>query len=113
MILEIAVSVIAVCIVVMTIRFYTLSIRAEETMRRWEEFMLRMEADIRPVLYDAKEVLNHVKGVVEIARDGTRRVNDAIEVVLGPFQTLGLIMKAVKAGTKTFFKKKGGDYHGL
>src|SRR3989304_556229 len=113
MILEISVAVIAVCVVVMTLRVYTLSIRAEETMRRWEEFMLRMENDIRPVLYDAKEVLNHVKGVVEIAKDGTRRVSDAIEVVLGPIQTLGVIMKAIKAGPKTFFKRKGGDYHGF
>ena len=71
--------------------------------------MLRIETDIRPLLYEAKDVLSDVKGVVEIAKDGTRRVNDAIETVLGPIQTLGIIMKAFKAGTKTFFKRRGGD----
>lgn len=109
MIFEISVGVIAACFVVLTIRFYTLSMRAEETMRRWEEFLLRMETDIRPLLYEAKGVLEDLKGVVETAREGTRRVNDAIEILLGPIQTLGIILKAVTAGTKAFFKKKGGD----
>ncbi len=113
MIVEISVGVIAVCIVVMTIRLYTLSILVEETMRRWEEFLLRIETDIRPILYDARDVINDLKGIAETAKHGTRRVNDAIEILLGPIQTLGIIMKAIKAGTKTFFKRKGGDYHGL
>jgi len=113
MIIEISVGVIAACIVVMTIRLYTLSIRVEETIRRWEEFLLRIETDIRPILYDARDVMHDVKGIVETAKHGTRRVNDAIEILLGPIQTLGIFVKAIRVGIGTFLKKRGGEGHGL
>ena len=113
MIIEISVGVIAVCILVMTIRLYTLSIRVEETMRRWDELLLRIETDIRPILYDARDVISDLKGIAETAKQGTRRVNDAIEILVRPIQTLGIFVKAISVGIGTFLKKRGGEGHGL
>jgi len=96
-----------------TLRLYTLSIRIEETMRRGEEFLLRIETDIRPILYDMKEVINDLKGMAETAKQGTRRVNNAIEILLGPIETLGILMKAIRVGIETFLKRRGGEGHGL
>lgn len=111
MIVEIAVGVIAVCIVVITIRLYTLSIRIEEAIRRGEECMLRIETDIRPILYDVRDVITDLKVIAETAKQGTRRVNDAVEILLRPIQTLGIFVKAISVGIGTFLKRRGGEGH--
>lgn len=108
MIVEISVAVIAACFVLNLIRLYTLSIRIEDTMRRFEEFLSRIETDIRPVLYDAKNIANDMRGILEVARHGTKKIDYVIETVLGPIQNLGILMKAIKVGINTFFKKERG-----
>ena len=109
MIIEISVAVIAACFVMIVIRVYTLSIRIEDSIRRFEELLSRIENDLRPILYDAKDVVSDMKGIFEIAKRGTRRIDQVIENVLGPFQTLGILLKAMRVGINTFLKRKGGD----
>src|SRR3990170_4375463 len=108
MIIQIAVGVIALCIVVKP-----QSMREGEKRGGGEDFFLRIETDIRPILYDMKEVINDLKGMAETAKQGTRRVNNAIEILLGPIETLGILMKAIRVGIETFLKRRGGEGHGL
>lgn len=108
MIIEVAVAVIAACFVLIVIRLYSLSIRIEETLRRFEELFARMENDIRPILYDAKYIMSDIKGITEIAKAGSKKIDHLIETAMGPFQTLGIILKAVRAGFNAFFRKERG-----
>ncbi len=112
MIIEISVAVIAASFVLILIRLYTLSIRIEESIRRFEDFLYRLENDIRPLLYDAKNVVSDMRGILEIAKHGTKKMDYFVENVIGPFQTLGIIIKAIKAGLNTFFKKGSGARKG-
>lgn len=105
MIIEISVAVIAACFVLILIRLYTLSLRIEEAMRRFEEFLLRMETDIRPVLYDAKNIVNEVRGLIETARHSTKQIDYIITEVGSPVRKLGIFLKAARAGINAFFKK--------
>lgn len=108
MIVEISVAVIAACLVLILIRLYTLSIRIEDTIRRFEEFLSRIETDIRPVLYDARNIANDMRGILEIAKHGTKKIDYVIENVLGPVQNLGILFKAIKIGINTFLRKERG-----
>jgi len=108
MLLEISVAVIAACFVLILIRLYTLSIRIEETIRRFEEFLSRIETDIRPILYDAKNIATDMRGILEIARHGTKKIDYVIDRVLGPFQNLGILIKAIRIGINTFLKRERG-----
>lgn len=112
MIIEISIAVIAASFVLILIRLYTLSIRLEESIRRFEDFLSRLENDIRPILYDARNIVSDMRGILEIARHGTKKIDYFIEQVIGPFQTLGIIIKAIKAGLNTFFKRGIGTRKG-
>jgi uncharacterized protein YoxC len=113
MIIDIAVAVIAASFVLILIRVYTLSIRIEESIRRFEELLSRIETDIRPILYDTRDVVSNMKGIMEIAKRGTKRIDQVLEDLLGPIQTLGIFIKAIRRGINTFLKRKGGDDNGM
>lgn len=106
MIIEISVAVIAACFVLILIRLYTLSLRIEEGMRKFEEFLLRMETDIRPVLYDARNIADEMRGLIESARHSTKQIDYIIEEVVSPVRKLGIFIKAVRVGLNAFFKKR-------
>lgn len=113
MIIEISVAVIAACFVLIVLRVYTLSIRIEDSIRRFEELLSRLEADIRPILYDTKDVLSDMKEIVDITKHRTKKIDQIIESVMGPLQTFGMVLKAIRAGMGTFLKRKGGYDNGL
>ncbi|HBI24093.1 MAG: hypothetical protein A2Y48_07355 [Nitrospirae bacterium RIFCSPLOW2_12_42_9] len=108
MIVEISLAVIAACFVLIVIRLYSLSIRIEEAIRRFEELLSRLENDIRPILYDVKYIISDIKGITEIAKEGSKKIDHLIEAVMGPFQTLSIFLKAVRAGFNAFFRKERG-----
>ena len=108
MIIEISVAIIGACFVLMVLRVYTLSIRIEESIRRFEELLSRLEVDIRPILYDAKDVVSDMKGIIEITKQRTKTIDQILESVMGPLQTFGMVLKAIRAGVSTFLKRKGG-----
>lgn len=106
MIIEISVAIIALCFVLIVIRVYTFSVRVEDSIRRFEEFLTRIESELTPILYDTRHVMGEVRGIVEIARRRTRRVDYIVEGLIGPAKTLSILIKAIRAGIKTFIKKE-------
>lgn len=112
MIIEISVVVIAAALVLILIRLYSLSIRIEDSMRRFEDFLSRIENDIRPIIYDIRNVMNDVRSIVQTAREGTKRVDYVINRLVGPFQTLSILLKALRVGLNTFFEKGIGTRKG-
>lgn len=106
MIIEISVAVIAVCFLLILIRLYTMSIRIEDSIRRFEEFLSRMETDLRPALYDARNIANEMRGIVEAVKRGTKKLDYVAENVLQPLETLGIFLKAARIGINAFLKKE-------
>ena len=109
MIVEISIAIIAACSVLLLIRLYMLSIRFENTLRRFEEFMARVETDIRPILYETKNIMSDIRSIAEVAKSGSKKIDCIIEQLAVPFQTFGMIIKAIRVGINTLLKR-GGEH---
>lgn len=83
MLIEIAVSVIAVCVIIITIGFISLAIKVRSTLNEAQKLIEQVRFQTAPLVHDATQIAGDVRMIVKSLEKELPKVSDSLEAVRG------------------------------
>jgi uncharacterized protein YoxC len=83
MLIEIAVSVIAVCMFIITAGFISLAIKIKSTLNEAQKLIEQVRYQTAPLVHDATQIASDVRMIVKSLEKELPKVSDSLEAVRG------------------------------